>query len=288
MIAKLKKGFVWLGMGFVVLFAARLGYGYLSGPTVSFPPGTPNQEFQASARNYASEKVDKGAGQLAATDQKYEKIASLNSLTRHFDQDETRVRTLVKDQRGLIQFEQRFGLAGNRRLNLVIGVPPEQFDTAIEKIQVIGTITSIRIDKTDKTNEYKSLNAKKASLEKTIQGLTALKGRSGQIDELINLESKILEIENEIQSLGVTLGEFDEENEFCTIRFSLLEETARVSSISLTHRLKVAFYWTVQYYAILLASLCSGSLLILAVVTLAEKLKWLPALIDRMDKQGQD
>ncbi|HNB73409.1 MAG TPA: DUF4349 domain-containing protein, partial [Acidobacteriota bacterium] len=208
----------------------------------------------------------------------------LNSLTRHFDQDETRVRTLVKDQRGLIQFEQRFGLAGNRRLNLVIGVPPEQFDTAIEKIQVIGTITSIRIDKTDKTNEYKSLNAKKTSLEKTIQGLTALKGRSGQIDELINLESKILEIENEIQSLGVTLGEFDEENEFCTIRFSLLEETARVSSISLTHRLKVALYWTVQYYAILLASLGSGSLLILAVVTLAEKLKWLPALIDRMDK----
>lgn len=284
MLVKLKKGFIWLGMGFVVLFAARLGYGYLSVPTVSFPPGAPNQEFQASARNYASEKVDKGAGQLTATDQKYEKIASLNSLTRHFDQDETRVRTLVKDQRGLIQFEQRFGLAGNRRLNLVIGVPPEQFDTAIEKIQVIGTITSIRIDKTDKTNEYKSLNAKKTSLEKTIQGLTALKGRSGQIDQLINLESKILEIENEIQSLGVTLGEFDEENEFCTIRFSLLEETARVSSISLTHRLKVALYWTVQYYAILLASLGSGSLLILAVVTLAEKLKWLPALIDRMDK----
>ncbi len=87
----------------------------------------------------------------------------------------------------------------------------------------IGSIKSKEITKIDKTNEFRNLNAKKASLETTRQSLIELKKQSGKIEEFVNLQNRILEIEQQLQDLGVLLGNFDEENEFCTVRFSLHE-----------------------------------------------------------------
>lgn len=71
------------------------------------------------------------------------------------------------------------------------------------------------------TNEYLSLKAKKVSLEKTLQGLADLKGRTGTIQDCVALQDRILDVEQCLQSLGVDPGEFDETNSFCTVVFSL-------------------------------------------------------------------
>jgi hypothetical protein len=201
--------------------------------------------------------------------QKYEKVATLRSKTNKFEEDEKEIKNKIKGFGGVIQYEQNRGNKGNRSLNLVIGIGPEKFDSFCVAVQKIGKITSKQVTKTDMTNEYLQLNAKKVSLEKVRNSLLELKGRPGKIDEYVQLENRILEIEGELQDLGVELGNFDEENEFCTVKFFLTEKEEHKTTISLMQRLKIAFEWTVKFalgmYAII-ALMLLGSYLLLLVI----------------------
>ena len=259
MLTQLWPGLRWLIAGFLILFLFRLGYGYLyphgdpqgfAGETAS-TNSTGLAEVKFSRKNYASEKL-----QLAlaspAVDQKYEKVASLSAASNHFSQDERRLRALVPKHKALLQFEQSAGLTGQRRLDAAIGVPPASFDSMVLDLRRIGLLNSIRVDKSDKTNEYRELQAKRISLTKTRDSLLKLRAAGGgKIEELMQLENRLLEIETEIQGTGVKLGDFDAENEFCTVRFSLAE-SGGARGISLLTRVKVAFEWTVAYYALLM------------------------------------
>jgi hypothetical protein len=282
---KAKRLFIVIVLGFLGLFCFRLVYGYVA-VSDTMESGIHSyaeaNDSGFSRKNYASEKlkVEKPAdNQSYQVDQKYEKVASMLSQSQSFDTEEKQLREATAKYNALIQYEQRSGLQGNRRLNLAIGVPPDRFDAFVAEAKEIGKLVSIRIDKIDKTNEYKNLKAKRISLEKARDALIALKSKGGRIDESINLESKILEIETEVQSMGVELGEYDQENEFCTVRVGLQEQTVGKVQISLIHRVKVALEWTVKYYLRILAILLVAGLITLITVTLLEKLKWLPPAI---------
>ena len=274
----LRKTIFWLAALFVFLFVARLIYGY-------YYPGTArnngvtllgSDDFSVSRKNYASEKIKgESAPQQQqprfSQSQKYEKVATLRSKSSQFEADDARLKAMVKGFGAVIQYEQNTGNTGQRSLNLLIGVKPERFDSFYIEIQKIGQILSKSITKTDKTNEYLQLNAKRISLEKTRNALLELKSRGGQIDEYIGLENRILEIEGQLQDLGVQIGDYDEENEFCTVRFSMYE--GERSEISLAQRLKVAFEWTVKYYALMMLGLIFGLVAALVLQTILEKVR---------------
>jgi len=208
-------------------------------------------------KNYATAKIKNDAG--GSPDQKYEKVGALVTQTQRFTEDEKQARALILQYKALIQSEQRSGLPGNQNLQLGIGVIPEKFDEMVRDCRAIGKTLSLQINKTDKTNEYKDLQAKKTSLVETRAALSALKTRSGKIEELMELENRILQIDEQVQGLGVRLGEYDAENEFCTVKLTL-SETGKVSGIPLLQRLKVSLEWTVSIYAGLMAIAFFGSL----------------------------
>ncbi|MCU0447420.1 MAG: DUF4349 domain-containing protein [Microscillaceae bacterium] len=289
--AKIKKGVLWVIAGFIGVFILRLGYGY-----IIYADGSPNMQnaqnhlINESMRwltksNYASDRYKaKELGSVyQAIDQKYEKIASLTAVSDQFAQDEAQIRQTVKQFNALIQFERKSGLPGNRFINLAIGVPPKGFDGMVEKIKQIGKLRDMSIDKIDKTNEFKQLNARRVSLEKTYKSLLSFKDRSGKIDELVNLEEKILAVEDSLQRLGVQLGDFDAENEFCTIKLSLRETGALTYSIPFLSRLKTALEWGLKYYTLFLFLLFLAVLGTWVAVKLAQSLHWLPsALINKL------
>ena len=287
--SKFTKGLLVLLIGFALLFIIRLIYGYLNYPSLgSWQPTNFAGNFSSSGRfdyekkNYASKRLKRksAAGiQTITVDQKYEKVGSIRSASNAFQEDEQKLRTIIKENALLIQFEQSAGLTGSRILNFGLGVLPEKFDTVISQVQSIGKLLSIQIDKNDKTNEYKELGAKKISLEKARNSLLNLKGKRGSIEEQIKLENRILEIENEIQAFGVKLGEFDEENEFCTLKYSLLEDRAAGKSIPFMQRLKVAFEWTVKYYFVLMLISFFGVLSIFLFLAVIQKVKWVQDII---------
>jgi hypothetical protein len=293
---RIRKGFLYLTLGFVVLFLGRLTYGYLApaeqatlnaqsalSSALTTTIGGRAEGFSKS--NYASDKlkVQRGEmGEATSVDQKYEKVASVVLKTSAFDEDEKAVRELTNKYSALIQFEKSSGLPGNQRVELAIGVPPNRFEPMVGELRNIGELSSIRIDKTDKTNEFKELKAKRASLEKTRDALASLKGKGGRIEEFTNLENRILEIEEQIQSTGVSLGDYDQENEFCTVKLSLEEKGAALPVISFRHRAVVALAWTIQYYTLLLAILLIGVLLTLLVVVILQRLNVIPPPLGRL------
>lgn len=259
---------------FVLLFFFRLLFGY---QTVTEPIVSNIMEEAAGIslslrKNYASKKYKQNSGlSPVSVDQKYEKIADINTISAKFDSEERKIRAQIKDYKGLIQFENKSGNKGYRRLNLIIGIPPDNFDSIYHKLITVGKIQSKQITKTDKTNEYKELNAKKSSLEKIRSSLIELKNKGGRIDEYMQLENRILDIEQQLQGLGVSLGNFDDENEFCTVKVSLSEGT--VSEISLIQRIKVALEWTIKNYLMLMIALTFMSLFAYLFLLSMEKIK---------------
>lgn len=255
----IKRKLLYLLLGFITLFTLRLGYGYWIYPNGKTNNTAENARidtdgFVLERKNYASSKgVSKESGQASTAmgniDQKYEKIGALASATDQYERDEVALYALIKQEQLMIQLEQRAGLPLKRQLNIALGVVPDKFDSTVEALKQIGTLKSIQIDKNDKTNEYKKLEAQRVSLQKARDSLLELKASNGGVHDMIELTNRLLEVENQIQALGVNLGEFDEQNEFCTVKFSLREiRPSQPSYISLTHRIKTTLYWTGQMY----------------------------------------
>ena len=296
MLTMLRRAIIVFVIGFIGLFGLRLGYGYITQPN-----GTPISsytrnvsaqawKFASGLRNFASAKFKKVsrrqplAGGPSGTDQKYEKVANVGLRSTTFDKHEASVRDHIKTNDALIQFEQRRGLKGNRLLRLAIGVNPDKFDSFVRKVQTFGKLTQLTINKSDKTNEYRDLQAKRASLEKSRQALTELKKRDGDIRSLVELEKQILTLEQQIQALGVNLGDFDSENEFVTVKLLLAEaKSAVLRNISFVRRALTAFVWTVSYYTTLWVALafCAAAFLV-SIYAIRQLLK----LLSEADRKG--
>ena len=282
---RLRKIIFWLIVIFAILFVFRLIYGY----TKTFDSTANQTQFldniSNSNRNYASKKYKIKSGNVnqaaIKVDQKYEKIAEIKTKSLKFEKEEKLTRKKIKKYDAIIQFEQKSGNKGSRKLNLQIGVPPENFDSLYVQLIKIGKVSAKQITKKDKTNEYKKLNARKKSLEKIRTSLIDLKTKGGRIDEYIDLENRILDIERQLQGLGVSLGDFDSENEFCTVQFSMLE--TKEITIGILQRIKVALEWTVKIYLRLMTTLFFISLFAYLILLGIDKLKILEKVINKKE-----
>ena len=297
---KVIRGLIVLGIGFIALFGLRLGYGFLTTPpgdTTIDNFSTPyNGGFGSDQlfvhNNYASTKKTKtwkseGQVKTATVDQKYEKVATMTSATKQFDEDEQKLRQTVKDYDALIQYEQSSGMKGDRNLFLTIGVDPDKFDQIIVDLREIGKLTSIQINKTDKTNEFLNLQAQITTLEKTRESLISLKSRSGAIRELVDLENQILDVERQLQNLGVSLGDFDKENEFCTVKMTLSEYRVTViEGVSFLYRVRVAFSWSARWYGTFIVGFLFSAFSVWLAYEILRQFKWVPRWIkERIGKK---
>lgn len=277
-------------MLFSILFLFRFIYGYVSTEALNNNDYSDNffSQIENLRKNYASEKMsiknnDVQAASNMASNQKYEKTASIKNKTSEFEKDEKSVKEKSKSFDAVIQYEQNLGQKGSRQIHLLIGVNPIYFDSLYTELKKIGKLKATEITKVDKTNEYRQLNAKKASIEKTLQSLNELKSKGGEITDFVALNDKILEIEEKAQELGVELGNFDSENEFCTIKLSMYEGETEVK-VSLLHRIKVALEWSIEFFIkinVLVFLITLSSFLLLLIV---DKFKLLTAFKNKINE----
>jgi hypothetical protein len=283
---KISRWFVGL---FILLFIFRLIYGYTA--TEQAYSNDYSDNFFGSInnlrKNYASEKIalkaDVQAQSAVASNQKFEKTASIKTKTSEFEKDERLIKSAAKSFNAVIQYEQNLGQKGNRQIHVLIGVSPVLFDSFNIEIQKIGVVKATEITKVDKTNEYRQLNAKKTTIENTLQSLNELKSKGGQISDFISLNDKILEVQEKLQELGVELGNFDAENEFCTVRISLYEG-ATEKSISMIHRVKVALEWTLKYYTFFIFIMLGITLVSFVLLLTVDKLKIINAVRNKLNE----
>lgn len=258
---------------FAGLFAARLVWeltrnrmdnpafgGYGRAETLQFPAPP------ADRRNYASAKiaVEQTPAGAQVVEQKYERVSQIESRTEHWDPDIAAVKLAVEGANALVQQENSYGLEGARVLSLSLGVIPDAFDPTVQTLKSIGELRSANVVKTDRTADYRVLEAQRLSLEKTRDGLARLRDSGAQLSDRIELETRILDIERQIQELGVSLGDFSELNSFCTIHFVLRETNRGAWGARLLDALLSALGWTVLVYlgigACVLAALGTAAL----------------------------
>ncbi len=230
---------------FAVLFIGKLA----TGDEAVSPSGNALQNDGSSGiymarKNYASQK-QAGASIAPAEAQKYEKVATIGQSTPDLDVGRAKIESLIASSGGLTQYEQLQGLSGHRTLQLGIGVPPSQFDAFVEEARKIAKVTYLAIVKTDKTNEYKQLRAKRETLEKARKALADMAVSGGSVDERLKVQAKLTEVEDKLQELGVSLGDFNTDNEFCTVKLTLAESGAPHGR-SLLSRAFHAFAWALE------------------------------------------
>lgn len=269
----------WLLALYLVLFLFRFAYTYVkdggpAGRRSSYFDGLDNLR-----KNYASEKGSFAAVQVKgesnavpAGAQKYEKTAVVTSETSHFEKDDGAIRAKATAFKGIIQYEKAFGLKGARELHMLIGISPAVFDSFYTEIRKTGSIQSMSVTKEDKTNEYRQLNAQKASLEKTLASLQELKSKNGEVGDFVSLHDKILEIEGRLQELGVELGNFNAENEFCTVKLSLFEGKPK-KSFSILYRVRISFEWAIEKFVFVMGGLFLAVAAGFIILLIVEKLK---------------
>jgi len=255
-ISLIKRIFVAFVIVFIVLYAARAIYSYninqdsgmaLTNSNFYFSnAAVPESSWAASRKNYASERVEyTTAGSASVIDQKYERVANIVSKTISYDSDLSRFQQAVEANKAVIQMENSRGLQGDRRVDLTIGVRPDNFDQMRDEILKIGRINSSTSTKVDKTYEYRQMLADKDTLEKRKAAYEELKNRGGTITELLQIEERIIDVETQIQQQQIGLGEYSDENALCTINFSLYEGAA----VSVIFILWGALTWTAGVYA---------------------------------------
>ncbi len=201
-------------------------------------------------KNYASAKMNipqAGMG-TQVVEQKYERVSTMSASSANWSKDTESLQTIIRESKALVQSEDSTGLEGTRRLSLELGVVPDAFDPTVERLRGVGKLESIVVTKTDRTADFRALEARRLSLEKTRDGLAALRNSGAELKDRIDLESRILEIEGQIQELGVSLGDFNENNSFCTIRITLYEDRASTAGSRILPALVSALSWTVPVY----------------------------------------
>jgi len=225
-----------------------------------------------TVRNYATLQL----AVLTSTtiEQKYEKVGDIQASSRQYADDEKKVRAAIGSLQAVVQEEALVAESGVRRLRLTLGVPPAKFDAAMEALRTCGNIERFTTTKTDKTNDFLQLRAKKATLEKTRAALLELKTRGGDIGALIKAEQELLTTEGNLQSLDVQLGQFDPSHDFCTVHYALVEIPTRAAAQhphwSNWFR---AMSWASPVYAGVLAATVAGMLCLLLLVIVVEKAK---------------
>lgn len=104
------KTFKWFALLFLLLFIFRLIYGYVATDTPQ--GGDYSSDFFSSIenlrKNYASEKIALKGGDVQvqsniASNQKFEKTASLKPKTSEFEKDESKIKAQTKSFNAVIQ-----------------------------------------------------------------------------------------------------------------------------------------------------------------------------------------
>ena len=275
---KRKRKIIFIGaLVFLLLFAARIAY-ELSRPDILNAGMETRALISASEqdhKNYASAKVvvEQAVAGAQVVEQKYERVSRIESKTENWDSDIAAVKLAIEGSQALVQREDAFGLEGDRALSLSLGVTPAAFDPMVETMKGIGRLVSANVTKTDRTSDFRALQARRLSLEKTRDGLAALRNEGAALSDRVELETRILEIEGQIQELGVSLGDYSELNSFCTVNFTLRETRPMAVGRRILTAVLAALGWSALVYLGLAASALATIGVAALVVRLADRLR---------------
>lgn len=209
-------------IGFLIFAALWIG-GTLQGMDVPFPEPTPflfSAPSFSDARSLTANNIKQiglaGTPLPIVLDQPaadgiriFEKRARLAARSSSFETDAAQVRAVVTEHKATVLQEKSGGIEPERHVHMEISVAPDGFDGLLARLKSIGILHSTDVQQSDRTADFRKLNAQRQSLKKHLESILKLRGGNNPtIDDALKLEQKIKDIERDLQDIGVQLGDF--------------------------------------------------------------------------------
>lgn len=279
-----KKVLAILFLGFIVLFVVRFLYSFaVPVEDLRRPFRRVAERMEQSVSFSYKRAIASNLTQIAASAELFlaqgnvqllevfEKTGTLNSTTVRFDSDKKKLFEVIEKHKAKVKSQSGRGLCPARSLNVAIHVKAEAFDDMVENLKGVGELDSISVAKSDRTEEFRKLFARKESLEKHEKVLLKLRESQGTVEDFIGLEEKILDIQKEILSARIQLGDFTREESFCNVSYSLSEKKQpEAPELSLKGRLLHSLVWSIINYSFVVGAVLAALLVYKSIRVLKE------------------
>ncbi|WP_029687865.1 DUF4349 domain-containing protein [Thermoanaerobacter sp. A7A] len=193
-------------------------------------------------------------GLLAGTSRKITKNATVSLEVEDVNVCYDKVFKLVKEAEGFIESSDETVFTDNtKRINLVLKVREDKFESVISQIKEFGKVTALRIDSKDVTEQYYDLKARLKNLEIEEQKLQDIMNKASTVKEMLEVESEINRIRSEIESMKEQLKVWENLTSLGTINLSIKEvskveqPTTLVSFKGIGRDMKLAFINNVNF-----------------------------------------
>ena len=222
-----------VGLLFMLLMSLAVGCGSVN---------VTNNSYDASMKEEALEETNQemmdkvggetgGAGIEINTDidlnRKIIKRGYLSIETKTFNES---VQKLMDEVDAIGGFTQdcyiegdREDYRGDRRAELSVRVPKEQFDAFMNDTEQYGNVLSKSIKGEDVTDQYFDAETHMETLEIRRERLQEMLKQSGNLEDLFAIEKELAEVTYKVESLKGTLNQYDSLIDFSTIEITVNE-----------------------------------------------------------------
>lgn len=165
------------------------------------------------------------------TQQKIIKNAELSLEVKDVAEAIQRVETATDTVFGVVTDSQLSGSdggqgKGERRANLMVRVPGDQFNRFLADVQKLGKLLNHRVFTEDVSGQFVDLEARRQSALQHEKRLLDILARGNTVDELLKLENELNRVRTEIESITGRLNMLRDRVDFSTIRLALIEPAA--------------------------------------------------------------
>ena len=163
-------------------------------------------------------------GLPAGTSRKITKNATISLEVEDVNVCYDKVSKLVKEAEGFIESSDETVFTDNtKRINLVLKVREDKFESVISQIKEFGKVTALRIDSKDVAEQYYDLKARLKNLEIEEQKLQDIMNKASTVKEMLEVESEIKRVRNDIESMKEQLKVWENLTRLGTINLSIRE-----------------------------------------------------------------
>lgn len=104
---------------------------------------------------------------------------------------------------------------------LVLRIPADALDAAIEDLRELGDVESLRTSTTDVTSDVEDVDAHIAALESTIGRLASFQDEAGSVPDLLSIEKEIAARQAELEGYQTRQADLAERVAFSTLTLTL-------------------------------------------------------------------
>jgi hypothetical protein len=173
----------------------------LGAPGATGPAGPVGTNVNISAGGFSSNSAVSSYGVLDTAQRQVIYQATVSLEVNTVPSALTQVQTLAKSLGGWVDNISSYGGQTQTQATITIRVPQDQFFTALDNLQNLGTVQSQNVSSQDVTEQYIDLEARLKSSQLEKQSLQALLDKVATVNDEILIQGQLTQVESQIESL---------------------------------------------------------------------------------------